>query len=651
MSSKVTAKNHINQFKLDGIKVLNGLDEPAIESMVITANDAYYNKKPLMSDNEYDILREYAEKKYPTNNVIREVGAPVVKNKVTLPYNMPSMDKIKPDTGALGSWMTKYKGPYVLSCKLDGVSGMYIMGASPKLYTRGDGKVGQDISHFIKRLHKDFPQMGDEGVADGIAVRGEFIIPKSVFDSKYRGQFANARNMVSGIINSKTIDEKARDVHFVAYEVIHPTIKVSEQMALVEKMGFEVVRHQMVRGAELTNDSLSKLLIDWRTSYQYEIDGVIVTDDNLHPRREGNPEHAFAFKMVISDQVAEAKVIDVLWEPSKSGYLKPRVQIEPVVLGGVTIQYATGFNGSFIESNKIGVGAVIEIVRSGDVIPHIRGVVVAAERAKMPDVAYVWTKNHVDIVLENVSEDATVRRKNITDFFKVLEVDGLSGKTVERIMEAGYDTVGKILKMSKADYLGVRGFKDTLATKIYDGVRDRVSRASLLLIMVASNQFGRGIGERKIKPILAAEPDILTRDEDVEAKYERLIKVRGIGTENARSFVDNIERFLGFLRECGLEEKLWGDVVAVDASVNEGLVDIDRVVDKSHMFYGKKIVVTKVKDPEVKKKIREVGGILEEKVGKDTDYLVVKSLEDVSNKIKAAKEKGVKIVVWDDIKW
>ena len=94
-----------------------------------------------------------------------------------------------------------------------------------------------------------------------------------------------------------------------------------------------------------------------------------------------NPDHAFAFKMMLSEQVAEAKVVDVIWTPSKDGYLKPRVQIEPIKLSGVTIEYATGKNAQFIEKNRIGVGAVIQIVRSGDVIPDIIKIVKPDKRA------------------------------------------------------------------------------------------------------------------------------------------------------------------------------------------------------------------------------------------------------------------------------
>jgi len=649
MSSKTVAKTHLKTFKKDGIKVLESLPEKDIETMIIVANDAYYNSKnPLLTDNEYDIIRDYAETKYPDNQTIKQVGAPITKNKVTLPYNMPSMDKIKPDTNALTSWTQKYPGPYVLSCKLDGVSGMYTTeGPEPKLYTRGDGKVGQDVSHLLRVLNlppKKDTEKGfvsghtsghDSGHTGGFAIRGEFIIPKRVFDEKYKAQFANPRNLVSGIVNSKTLDDKTRDLHFVAYEVINPPLKISEQMTLLAELGHELVRYERVD--TLSNNLLSETLLDWRANYEYEVDGVIVADDHIHPRKDGNPEHAFAFKMVISDQVAEAKVVDVLWTASKSGYLKPRVQIEPIKLGGVTIQYATGFNGDFIEKNKIGIGAVIQLVRSGDVIPHIKSVTTPAEAPKMPDQPYTWTKNHVDIVLENVEEDVTVRRKNITEFFTKLEVDGLSGKTVEKIMDAGFDTIPRILHMTKADFAKVKGFQETMVNKIHDGIKAQVAKATLLDIMAASNLFGRGIGERKIRPILEAEPNILTDPGTPEEKYQRLIRIKGIGQENAQSFTQNIDRFLAFLEACELTDKL---KAPAPAAPKENVL-----VRNDHPLSGKHVVMSGVRDAAVKARVESFGGVVDDTIGSKTFILVVKSKgEKETSKMKYAREHNIEIM-------
>jgi len=631
MSNKTEAKKYIKSFKEKGITVIEALTEQQVTDIVVVANDAYYNTtKPLLTDNEYDIVKEYAEKKYPDNETIKQVGAPIEKNKVTLPYNMPSMDKIKPDTGALLNWMGKYKGQYVLSCKLDGVSGMYTTeDDEPKLYTRGDGTVGQDITHILRVLK--LPATDKK-----LVVRGEFILPKKVFDDKYKAKFANPRNLVSGIINSKTLDDKTKDLHFVAYEIIQPLMKPSEQMTLLKSLGYEVVQNKTE--TTLTNESLSDLLIDWRTNYEYEIDGVIVTDDNMHARKDGNPEYAFAFKMVISDQMAEAKVVDVIWNASKSGYLKPRVQIEPIKLGGVTIEYATGFNGSFIESNKIGVGAVIQIIRSGDVIPHIKSVTTPAEQAKMPDVKYHWTDTHVDIILDDLGEDVGVREKEITAFFTGLSVDGLSSGNVKRIVTAGFDSVPKIIKMSKTDFETVEGFKAKMIEKVHTSLHNKLEKASLLEIMAASNKFGRGIGERKIRPILDEYPDILTRSETNEKKITMLKAIKGIGKENANAFVEHIPDFMAFLKECGLEGKLTG---AVKPVLENKMVE---TFDANHALYQKHIVMTKVRDKTIIEGLSKVGGVLDDSIGKNTFVLVVKSKDDVSNKTKYATEHNIPIM-------
>ena len=200
------------------------------------------------------------EHKFPKNAALSNIGAPVEKNKVKLPYEMPSMDKIKPDTNALTQWLKHFTGPYVLSCKLDGVSALYTTECNiPKLYTRGDGKVGQDISHLIPYLK--LPDNKD------IVVRGELIITKNDFDNHLKDSFANPRNLVSGIVNQKKIDENIKYLHFVAYELIQPELIPSEQLYFLQTLdiNIDVVLFKSID--HLTNDLLSELLIKWRKEY------------------------------------------------------------------------------------------------------------------------------------------------------------------------------------------------------------------------------------------------------------------------------------------------------------------------------------------------------------------------------------------------
>jgi len=627
---KASPEALLKLFADTGIMVLDSLSQDQLSSMIIKANDDYYNNSaPLITDTQYDIIKEYIERKYPSNVAIKEVGAKVIKNKVTLPYEMASMDKIKADSDALGRWTAKYTGPYVVSAKMDGVSGLFLCQEDkPHLYTRGDGKVGQDVSHLVKTL--SLPCI------PGVVVRGEFIMRKDVFESKYKATYATSRNLVAGIVNSRTIDERMDDLDFVAYELISPVMKPSKQMAAMASYGFRVVKYSTHK--TLSNESLSTILQDIRTNYDYETDGIIVANDATYPRKSGNPEHAFAFKMVIGDQMAEAKVVDVIWDVSQDGYLKPRIRIEPVNIAGVNIEYTTGFNGKFIEENGIGVGAVVRIIRSGDVIPYVREVILRAEKAKMPDVPYVWTATHVDIVVENVAEDPAVKRKNVVGFFMELDIKGLGESNMKKIMDAGYDSVAKILTLGRPEFEKVFG-KGKSGPALYEGIHERIRTASLAELMTASNMFGRGIGRKSVDALLEAHPDFLTSNAPKSAKLAILSNI-GV-KKNGEQFYDAIVPFRQFLEECGLAHKL----MEVQAKVVESIV-----VDNSSPLFGKSVVMTKVRDAEIIEYLKRVGATLDDAMKTTTFVLIVKDKGDVSAKTKYAEAKGISVMTVEEFK-
>jgi len=630
---KVELQTIINNLKKNGTNSLNLLKEADFIYILRELTKAYHNQSPLLTDIEYDIIKDYFEIKYQEaySSWSKEIGAPVEKNKAILPYQMGSMDKIKPDTNELLSWTKKFKGPYVLSCKLDGVSGLYTTeGQSPKLYTRGDGKVGQDISNLIPYLK--LPKN------KGIVIRGEFVIKKEIFEQKYKNEFANPRNMVAGILNHKKVDQhKIRDVNFVAYEVIKPVLNPNEQLEfLKEDLKSECVLNRLE--STISNELLSQELIDNRSFYEYEIDGIIVTNNMVYKRQQGNPEHAFAFKMVLSEQLAEATVVDVIWSPSKDGYLKPRVQILPIKLGGVKIEYATGFNGAFIQNNKIGIGSLIKIVRSGDVIPHILSVTVPAEKPKMPEVSYKWNSTNVDIVLENMEQDNTVREKVITGFFKGIEIEGLGSGNISRIIEAGFNTIPKIINMTVNDFLKVEGFKITLATKIYNGIKEQLTKASLVTLMSSSNLFGRTLGEKKIELIMNDYPNILISKETNTQKIQKILSVKGIAEKSAEAFVENIESFNIFIGECDLEYKLKNQILCQSLLKN---------VDESPL-YNKTIIMTGFRDKNLEEKIKNMGAKIGSSVSKNTNFVIVKNLEEDTGKASDAKKLGVQLITIDD---
>jgi len=622
----------IKNFKQQGIIFLESQSEKTLIEFIKHANHLYHTiGSPIITDDEYDIIREYIITKYPESDIENLIGAPVIenaKNKVTLPYDMPSMDKIKPTTNALSKWLSKYKSPsqYVLSMKLDGVSGLYDTQAQ-KLYTRGNGKIGQDISYLIPyfKLPKNME----------LVIRGEFIISKENF-----GHFenkANPRNTVAGIINSKTTDPTyIQYVDFIAYEVLKPILKPSEQFKLLSEIYPDYTCKYDITSS-ITNDTLSSTLQSWRDTSDYEMDGIVVYHDKVYKRESGNPKHAFAFKMVLTDQKAEAKVTNIIWTPSKDGYLKPRVQIEPVNVSGVTITYATGFNAAFIEKNNINIGSVIEILRSGDVIPYINRVIKPSSKPHMPDLDYLWNDTHIDIMLKSKEDNIDVVTKNIFGFFN--DIEGLGPGNIKKIVNAEYNTIPKILAMTKADLLAIDGFKDKLATKIHTNIQEKIANMSLLDIISDSNVFGRGFGHKKVALILNTYPDIITSNEDNTTKINKLSDIKGLALKTSENFVNKIPNFIDFITIAKLNDKL------IYIPHQQQPIKIG---EQTHPLYNKYIVFTGIRNKELETKITSIGGIISDKIKKDTFLLVTSDMDSTSSKMSDAKKNNTQIITLDE---
>ena len=188
-------------------------------------DDAYYNSgKPLVSDERYDNVRRFVEDHVPDHPYLKRVGnKPKTGKKVKLPYYMPSLDKIYPDRGA-EAFLKSSSGDFSVLYKLDGVSALVInVNGSIKLYTRGNGSVGQDITPLLKYIK------GVGKLNKGEAVRGELMLKLSDFNAKFSKEFKNARNTVSGVANSDKINTKvAKTIDFVAHEFVNPPAKWKE---------------------------------------------------------------------------------------------------------------------------------------------------------------------------------------------------------------------------------------------------------------------------------------------------------------------------------------------------------------------------------------------------------------------------------------
>lgn len=631
----------VRQYAVEGTEYLNSQSEIDLINMIALCNNYYFNKGiSLVSDELYDVLTEYSKNKYPKKRKQTSVGAKVPgKNKVKLPYMMASMNKIKPEKNALIKWKETYRGPYVITCKLDGVSALYD-GRHHKLYTRGDGIEGQDISHLLAPL-------GMENLDTECVFRGELIIKKKIFQEKYSDVYANPRNMVAGLVNKKVnasdnvLKGMLGDINFVVYELVEPSFAPSVQFEIISKFP-EIKQVYNMELEIITNEILTTILLEIRELYDYETDGIIVTNDEAYDRYKElkNPDHAFAFKMALTEQSCEATVTNVIWTPSKDGYMKPRVQISPVQLCGVTIEYATGFNANFIYENKIGVGTVIEIIRSGDVIPYINKVIKPSEAPKMPEPMsnYVWNDTNIDLILKDElkCENIDVIEKQIAGFFKKLKVEGLSNGNVRKILNYdGNASIESICNMTKEDFKKVPGFQEKMASKISDSIKDKLQSESLPNIMAASNVFGRGFSDKRMKEIMETEQEILITSHSEEEKIQMVTNVNGISIKMARQFVENIDKFITFMKKINMAAKL--------------LPILKKEEEKSEILLGKSYALTGFRDEELLKFITKNGGKVVATLTKKTTGLIVKDNHYKANtKTTQAEQKSIPIITKEE---
>lgn len=643
---KIVKVDYIEKFKNEGISSLDLMTKDELLNMIKELNYSYYIESSdsiLVNDNEYDIIKEYIEKKYPdvNPNTLNHSSCQIKqieKNKVILPYELWSMDKIKPTSDAVNKWTKKYKGPYLISCKLDGISALYVSNKNSKeakLYTRGNGKEGQDISHLINAIiwKNQIPY----NFEIEFVLRGEIIIKREIFEKKYKDKFANPRNFVAGLVNKKTIDNDILiDLDFVPYEVIEPKKIPSEQMLLIQNKWLrDPVRY--IISETIDNEKLSEKLLEWRENYDYEIDGLVIVDNNIYERPNKNPEYAFAFKMIISEQIAEAKVLEVIWTPSKDGYLKPRIKIDKIELGGVTIEYATGFNAKFIIDNNIGVGALITIMRSGDVIPHIMNVVEPAQNPMMPNYEYIWNESGVDIIVKDKENDDIVKQKNIAGFFKILDIAGIGMGNIKRIIDSGYDSVPKILAMKKDDFLKVEGFKEKMANNLYTSIQNKLEKVTITELMTASNIFGRGFREKRFKSILEIYPDILDNESKYNEKVNMIKDIDGIALKTAERFVNNIDKFNEFLKEANLKNIKYSNNKNIEINTN-------------NVLFGKKIVMTGFRDKELIENIKSFGAEVVDSVTKNTFIVLAKDINEDTTKANTARLNNIQIMTPHEFK-
>lgn len=606
-----------------------------IEEILSVADDTYYNGEAIMSDSLYDRILDYYKEKSPKKKTFGHETAPVHGTKVTLPVNMGSMDKVKPGSSELKTFLTQFNNPKFIMDKLDGSSLLvdFRDAENPRAYTRGNGVVGHDVSSLIRYITGiNKPSHAKCG---GI-VRGEVIVKKSNWDN-LSSKYANARNFVSGVMNRKTVVESDFTyIQFVAYQFIgEETLSIGKQLKHLSDHGFIVVTHKLFFPKAITAEKLPLLLKQFRDNSEYEIDGIIIHDNGKHERNtSGNPKYAKAFKMDSMCESATTEVLDVIWQPSKSGSLKPVVKVKPCKLAGVTIQRATGYNASFIELNGIGKGAKIEIIRSGDVIPKIMNVIEKAE-ISWPSQEYVWDANHTDIILVEKSGNKDVAIKQITHFVNTLGIAFFKIGQITKAYDAGVNSCIDFVNIDKNTLLKVEGIKEKTACKIMGSIVSCCENVPIHILAAATPCF-QSFGTRRLATLIENIPDFMTLSK--ESLHQKIIALEGFSTKTADMFVDGLPSFKEFLAE-------YNKIYTVSYTTNS------KPQVTSGKYSGMVFLFSGFRDKNMESEIEEQGGKIVQRISskEPVTHLIVKDINATSQKITTAKEKGIKVIAKSDI--
>ncbi len=617
-----------------------GTDSKAIkqlEKYISVLNKAYTYGTPQVSDAEYDQLRDHLEVICPESLVLSQVGASPESEMVNLPVWMGSLDKVKPETTTLTKFLTVMtESDYVITEKLDGISLLLErLGGHWRCYTRGNGTVGQDVTaNLLSTINlAGLKYLKPE---TNILIRGEYILPRNSRDILKTEK--NLRTIVSGLVNAKKPKQDIlKYCKFVAYSLPKSGLAPSIQFQQLKDWGLEIPKLSTVESAFLDQSALGSILTSWRANSLYDIDGIVVAKDIWEAGKSGNnPKLTVAFKMMVSEDMVLTKVKDVEWNITKDGYLKPVVIVETVNIDGCQISRVTGNNAKFMVTNRIGPGALVNIVRSGQVIPKIVEVVTPAN-VSLPKVEHKFNETGADFI----ALDSSGNQAQLLQYFcKTLGIKYINTSICCHLVKHQIDTPEKMVAMSKETLMTLPNMGEKSATKIYNSIHETLSNASPLTLLVGLNILGRNIGMNRLQLVadclgiqtfqLDMEPPTVTKLVDIDGFSDKLAKQLAEGFQNIKSYFNQSPVLNHYYNEC---------LLIYQHLVDEKEGNSDNMAKPYTDF---KVVFTGFRDKQLESIITKGGGVIGSAVNKTISHVVSKTSDaKCSGKIAQAQQLGI----------
>jgi DNA ligase (NAD+) len=647
-------------------------------------NRLYYERdEPEIGDDEYDALlnelrdieAENPDLITPDSPTQRVGGAPLAKfEQVEHPEQMLSLGNARNEE-ELRAWETRITNllkrfditasqiSYVTEPKIDGlaISLVYENGRLVRGATRGDGRVGEDVTHNLRTMD-DIPKRLDDAPAL-IEVRGEVYFPRSGFaelneerTAAGEAAFANPRNAAAGTIRQLDPQVAAgRPLRLWAYGigarsgVEHPTH--SAELAWLRDRGFpvegEIETHDGVEG-------VVKRCLWWqerREGLDYEIDGVVVKVDERDLWRElgvvgREPRWAIAWKF--PPMTATTTLRKIVWNVGRVGNMIPFAQLEPVRVSGVTVSQATLHNEEDLARKDVREGDQVVVTRAGDVIPQVVSPLIQhrkgrrLRKARPPKecpacgTPTVKREDAVFTVCPNRRGCPGQTFQHMKHFAGVMDIEGLGEKLALRFLEEGLirDQAG-VYDLTAERLAELEGFGEVSARNLIDAIEASKSQPFPIVL------FALGLPGIGYVTAQALAEHFGTIDALMAADAEAIEEVEGVGPITAAQ----IQEELAEEPTRALVERLRERDLRFELAASERRAEGGPLEGKTFVLTG---TLPSLSRNEASALIKRAGGKVTGSVSKKTDYVVAG--DSPGSKLQRAEELGVDVIDEDGLR-
>lgn len=637
-------------------------------------NHRYYVlDQPLIDDGEYDLLYQELlelERIYPelvvSDSPTQRIGADPSNQFQKVEHLSPmlslanafSSEDLRDFEGRIEKILGDVCKIYVTELKIDGaaVSLLYRNGVLIRGATRGNGRVGEDITANLKTIPTVPSSLkANGGVPDLVEVRGEVYLPISGFEKINRERqaagekpYANPRNTAAGTLRQLDSDVAAdRPLAFFPYSLGHqegisPETQ-SRVLELMKEWGFDTNPHYKKHSNLAAVIAYCEHFQSRRSELGYEIDGVVVKVDDLSDQERlgsvaRDPRWAIAYKF--PPEIGQTKLREIRINVGRTGALNPYAVLEPLTLGGVRVQQATLHNEEDIRKKDIRIGDVVYVKRAGDVIPQVIGPVLSLRKGEVDRFSYpsdcpecgselVRPDGEINSFCTNIACSAK-RLESIKHFVSrgAMDIRGLGVQTIEKLIDLELiEDAADLYSLTFDQLLVLPGFKEKSINNLLASIAASKEQSFARVLFSLGI---RHVGENLARVI---SNHFRSLDDLERADLEAIGQIDGVGPEiglSLRGYIDQPrnQKFLQKLVRAGLCFK------------SERVVG-QNLEGQSFVLTGSLPNLTRMQAKEL---IHSEGGKMVSSVSRKTDYVVVG--EDPGTKL--AKARSLRIEEIDE---